>query len=457
MGSSESSRAGSAGAQHGLIGIDQVTSNHVRTTHPKAAWFPDAGLGLFLHWGLSSVDGNMDLSWGMMAHTPYDGDRFNTNKMRPVDYWGLADRFDPSHYDPVSWLEPARDAGVTYAVLTTKHHEGFALWPSEWGEFSTRTHLGGRDLLLPYVEACRKLGIKVGFYYSPPDWYLCRDHMSFNYRSGEWPAEWIERYPEAYALVPRGAWDETWNPRPEPEPMPEAFEAEFARYVRGQVTELLSNYGEIDLIWFDGNPFTRFVPITVEEIRDMQPGIVINPRLHGVVDFETPECRMPESRPAGWWEGCFIWNIGGWGYTANETYQSTQWFLDLLVRHRSWDGNLLINCAPRPDGSMPDAYYLRMRETARWMERHHDTVFGTRGGPWPEACDVPVTIGADGSWFLHLTDRKSCTVVSKQPPSEAVVHASGRPVPFLSVGEKTIIVLRYEDVTGLDDVVRLTF
>lgn len=440
-------------AQHDVINIAEAVSDHSRTTHPGAQWFPEAGLGLFLHWGLSSVDGNMDLSWGMMANTPYDGGFFNTNKMKPVDYWGLAERFAPDRYKPERWLAAAREAGFRYAVLTTRHHEGYALWPSEYGDFSTRTHMGGRDLLATFVKACRNTGIRAGFYYSPPDWRYCREYMSFNYRSGFWPEEWRSRYPDAHALVPQEPWDEEWRLRPPPEEMPEEFERKFAGYVRGQVYELLGNYGPIDIIWFDGNPFKRFLPITVEEIRSVQPSIVINPRLHGTVDFETPETRLPEERPDGWWEGCFIFNQGGWGYSASEIYERGGKFLDLLAKHRSWNGNLLMNCAPRPDGEMPETYYRRMSEIAGWMNQHSETLFGVSGGPYPEECSVPVTIAEDGTWFLHLTESKIAIVTGRGAPASATVHGSGKPVAIRVAGSRTIFVLRYEDMTSLDDVV----
>ena len=444
-----------AAFQHAVIGIDQVPARYARTEHPDAGWFPAAGLGLFLHWGLSSVDGNMDLSWGMMANTPWDGNLFSSNKMKPVEYWQLATRFQPEHYDPRAWLAAARQAGLAYVVLTARHHEGFALWPSAFGSFNTRNHMGGRDLLRDYVTACRDLGLRFGFYYSPPDWYYCRDYMGFNYGAGCWPQEWIDRFPEAYSLVPHEHWDEHWRPRSAPPPMPADFERQFAEYIRGQVWELLTEYGRLDIMWFDGNPFRTIMPITVDEIRRLQPGILINPRLHGVVDFETPECQLPAARPTGWWEGCFIWNHGGWGYSRAETYNSTGWYLDTCARHRSWGGNLLINCAPRADGQMPAPYYRRMEELAAWMVRHRDTVLGVTGGPFPEVCDMPVTVAPDGTWFVHLTDRKACTVIGKGAPRQVRVHATGKPVPWREALGKTVFVLRYEDTTELDDVIAI--
>ena len=131
---------------------------------PGAQWFPDASLGLFMHWGIHSVVGAQP-SWDMISYYKYGG------KVAPPDkYYALAERFDPQEYDPDQWLKAAKEAGFTYAVLTTKHHDGYALWPSKYG-IGTKQYMGGRDLLKTYVEACRANGLKVGFYFSPRDWH----------------------------------------------------------------------------------------------------------------------------------------------------------------------------------------------------------------------------------------------------------------------------------------------
>lgn len=116
-----------------------------------------------------------------MKNTPWDAGAKNKNKMTLNAYFALAEQFQPTNYHPERWLQAAKDAGFGYAVLTTRHHDGFALWPSAYGEFNTRTHLGGRDLVGEYVAACRKTGLKVGFYYSPPDWHFEREYRSWGY------------------------------------------------------------------------------------------------------------------------------------------------------------------------------------------------------------------------------------------------------------------------------------
>jgi alpha-L-fucosidase len=335
------------GAQHALLDIEQERGNYVRTTHRDAQWFGSAGLGLFIHWGISSAHGGIDISWGMMANTPWDAAAGNRNKITPEEYFRLADRFAPDQYDPDRWLAPAAKAGFAYAVMTTRHHDGYAMWPSEHGVFGTRTHLGGRDLVQSYVEACRRNGLKIGLYYSPPDWYWNRQYMSFNYGSGA-----NGRFPD------RPDFGLDHKPTTIP-PNPDGWDESYQAYVRGQVIELLTRYRP-DLLWFDGGPAV----MSIAETRRFNPGIVVNPRMHGYGDFTTPECAMPDGPIDGWWELCEIWPECGWGYETpgGERYRPLEWMLGRLRQVRSWGGNYLINVGPRSDGTLPDAYYRRMAE-----------------------------------------------------------------------------------------------
>ncbi|MDD5678376.1 MAG: alpha-L-fucosidase [Kiritimatiellae bacterium] len=340
-----------AKAQHAVLGIEQERGQYKHTTHRDAQWFGTAGLGLFIHWGISSAHGGIDISWGMIANTPWDAGREGRNKITPADYFKLAERFFPNRYDPERWLAPAARAGFRYAVMTTRHHDGYAMWPSAHGDFGTRTHLGGRDLVRPYVEACRRSGLKVGLYYSPPDWYWNRNYMSFNFGSpansghlSDRPDFGLDHQP---AIIT---------------PKPDGWDKRYQAYVRAQVIELLTRYAPVDLLWFDGGPAV----MSIGEIRKFNPGIVVNTRMHGYGDFETPECAMPNGPIDGWWELCETWPKCSWGYEkpGGEIYRPLDWMLGRLQQIRRWGGNYLINVGPRPDGTLAEAYYLRMAELA---------------------------------------------------------------------------------------------
>lgn len=279
-------------------------------TNPGAQWFPEAGLGMFIHWSISSVK-ELDLSWPMRAGTQIgwrspklsadevkkimdSGDYFadhecekNDSCITPNEYFALAKDFNPKHFNPEKWIKAAKGAGMTYAVLTVKHHDGFALRPSAYGNFSTKNYLGGRDFVKEYVNACRKYGLKVGLYFSPPDWYFDGDFQNFMYYG-------VAR---DYANIP--ALDRDLKPKTTIKTNEEkqAHYNEVAAFIKGQIEELLTNYGKIDVLWLDtdgvtvipkGNPAWDKC-ISMDHIRKLQPGIVITPRLYGVGDYKTYE------------------------------------------------------------------------------------------------------------------------------------------------------------------------
>ncbi len=233
-----------ARAEHSDIGVSNKTHpNLSHTKHPDAQWFPEAGLGLFIHWGICSVKA-MNISWPMIPGRALAKQRITDPAEReriireadydlkgkppsitPNEYWQMAKDFNPQKYDPDKWLKAAKEAGFQYAVLTTKHHEGFALWPSAFGDFNTKNFMGGRDLVKDYVEACRRNGLKVGLYYSGPDWYFDREYKDFLYGGGH------NRNPEFPPLGP------DLKPRTSSKPPEEIakHQAQCAAMVNGQI------------------------------------------------------------------------------------------------------------------------------------------------------------------------------------------------------------------------------
>jgi len=280
----------------------------------------------------------------------------------------------------------------------------------------------------------------VGIYYSPPDWYYHRNYTSFHYGSDD-----TTRFP---GRVHYGLRHEPISELP---PEPEGFDEEFRAYARNQIVELLTSYGRVDMLFFDGGPEV----ISIDEIRSYQPGIVINPRMHGHGDYETPECSHPATRPRGWWERCDIWNLGGWGY-AGEKYRSTANMLSILAETRAWGGNLLMNCAPRPTGEMPDLYYARLAELKAWLGHSGEAVFDTQGGPWPEQCDVPLTV-RNNTWYLHFTTptQHEAHVSCAAKPAHVKLLRTGQSVPFACAAGTLTISLPQSMRTDLDDVVSI--
>jgi alpha-L-fucosidase len=414
-----------AEAQHLALGLVS-RDNAEHTTHPEAQWFPKAGLGLFVHWGIASVHGSLDLSWSMMANTGYDAAVDFKNKLTPEEYWRLADRFNPEDYNPDRWLAAAASAGCQYAVLTAMHHDGYTLWPSRFSEIGVQTSLNGRDLVAPFVEACRKHGLKVGIYYSPPDWYFDRQYMSFNYGSAN-----QERFPG------RVHFDTNHQPVELP-PMPEAHRRRGNENYLGRIRELLTRYGRVDLLWLDGGGKDNAVR---DLARQLQPHIVLNQRSCDG-DYTHTECSLPAERVSGWFETCHCWQkstapsphggtVDFWGYLKSEQYKSTAWMLETLVRLRAWGGNLLVNVGPRPDGELPAVVYDRLKEAADWMAHSRESVIGTVAGTFPEHCNVPMT-RSNRFAYLHVLPGFDAPVRVEQiaRPASVRLLRTGQPLEF---------------------------
>jgi len=351
-------------AQHAALGLKPQGIVSARPTHPEAQWFPGAGLGLMIHWGLASLHGNLDTSWSMIANTPWDAGGAPHNKVTPNEYWKLAGHFRPVNYDPGLWLSRAAAAGFRYAVFVALHHDGYTMWPSKCSEFGVQSTPGGCDLVGPYVEACRKHGLKVGIYLSPPDWYFDRKCMSFNYPS-------LGGLEGTRKVAGVAQFDEDHCPAIIPHPSPEHL-AKRRKLFHDRIREILTNYGRIDLLWFDGGTWDN-------DARDLalslQPHLVINSR-SCAGHFESTECHLPAQKPGTWLEAVLCWQtcaikmpnnqpVEVWGYLSTGTFKSAQWAAASYRSLREWGCNLLLNVGPRPDGTLPDIVYERFLELGR--------------------------------------------------------------------------------------------
>ncbi len=400
-----------------------------RNPHPDAQWFGKASLGLFLHWSISSAHGGIDLSWPMIKNMG------GGLKVKPADYWKLAEKFKAEHYDPNAWLKAAREAGFDYAVLTTKHHDGFTLWPTGTSETGVRTSLPGRDLVKEFVAACRANGLRVGFYFSGPDWFKARDYMSFNYRSESGGNSSLPPIPGRPDL------DANWEPT-KLRTMPAEVRTQIQQECRQQLTELLTRYGKIDVLWFDGGSGSD---MTLEEIRKLQPAIVINNRgglaekpggakFHG--DFFTVEHGDQPFRPPGWWEQLRIWNSPTWGYMIQneKSYAPTASILKSLARTKAWGGTVMANCGPRPDGTMPPPYYKGMAEVRDWMKANAESIAGADAMPPDMQANIPVTRRGNTLYLHAVAGSKGKLVVKPGPAVSAIKSArllrTGNPVDF---------------------------
>jgi alpha-L-fucosidase len=266
---------------------------------------------------------------------------------------------------------------MRYGVLTTKHHDGYALFPSEHGDFGSP-----RDLVREFVDAFRAEGLRVGFYYSLSDWH-----------HPDYPAFTEDDRPY-FRYLGRRSSAEAW--------------ARYQDYLFGHLRELLTNYGDISVLWFDGQWERSMDEWRAEQlgsmIRELQPGILVNDRLPGQGDIETPEQFVPAQPPKGRWETCMTMNRS-WGYVPDdEEYKSARDLVHTLCETASRGGNLLLNIAPRGDGSVPPEQVERLAAVATWMDTHHDAIYGTAPGLEPWQFYGPSTRRGDRI-FLHLLMR----------------------------------------------------
>jgi alpha-L-fucosidase len=318
------------------------------------------------------------------------------------------------------------------------------MWPSEFGDFSTKNYMGGRDLVADYVDACRKNDIKVGFYYSPPDWYWERNNFSFNY-GGAQPDLGMDHEPITLPVLS--------------EEEQKKYDNELNEYIRGQVTELLTRYGKIDILWFDGRLPQKGNTISMDEIHELQPGILVNPRGHGYGDYKTPECKFPAERfdSDDWWELCYVYADGAWGYLNHECYKPNGWLLWELGKTRSWSGNFLANVGPDGHGELPHAYYQRMEELAEWMSHSKESIKGVTGGVWPEKCNIPVTQN-DLFIYLHVHWVWDETIILENvdKPANVIYLKTGEPIDYVYENRTIKIDFPKNLKTILTDIVKIT-
>jgi alpha-L-fucosidase len=366
-------------------------------------WFERARLGMFIHWGHSSARG-CELSWPMTGGNP----ALPQCAPLPVDeYQSTAGTFNPQSFDAGEWARVAKRAGMEYAVLTSKHHDGYSMFHTALSDFSVEHSLCGRDVVREYADAFRAEGLRVGLYFSLIDWHH-PDHPPFRdedrpYLPGRWPR-----------------------------PTPEQWER-YLEFMFGQVRELLTNYGQIDLIWFDGQwehtPDEWRAVDLAAMIRELQPGIVINDRLPGG-DYDTPEQFVPAQAPERPWEVCLTMNES-WGFNPADThYKSARSIVHAMSEIAGKGGRLLLNVGPDGDGKIPPEQVERLEAVAEWMSRNREAVTGAEPALEPWQFYGPTTRSGDTT-YLHLLMRPYDSVTVRGVPIRRV-----KSVKALGGGEK---------------------
>jgi alpha-L-fucosidase len=334
------------------------------------SWFVQDRFGLFIHWGLYALGARHE--W-LKHREEIPNETYDERYFR---------HFDPDLYDPKLWAKAAADAGMKYYVVTTKHHEGFCLWDSKLTDYKATNTPAGRDLLRPMVEAFRERGIRTGFYHSLIDWH--HPHYILDTTVGPY-----RNKADVREEMNRGR-----------------DQARYAEYLHGQVRELLTEFGDVDLLWFDfsyprpsgdnregkGRDDWQSEKL-VKMIRDLRPSIILNDRLDlpGTADIKTPE----QYQPRGWvtvdgtpvvWEACQTLS-GSWGYHRDEaSWKSVEQLVQMLIDTVSKGGNLLLNVGPTGRGEFDQRAMDRLSGIGRWMYHHSRSIYGCTAAPEEFKC-----------------------------------------------------------------------
>ena len=328
----------------------------------RLKWWTDARFGMFIHWGLYALPARHE--WVK-----------NAERMTNGQYQKYFDMFNPDMWDPHEWAKMAKAAGMKYVVLTAKHHEGFCLFDSKFTDYKSTNTPYGKDIVKEYVEAFRAEGLKVGFYYSLLDWH----HPDYTIDSNHPQRQTSD---SAYARLNKGR-----------------DMSKYREYIKNQVRELLTNYGEISIIWFDfsfpgkhGKGHDDWDSENLLKMaRSLQPGIIVDDRLdlenvEGGWDFTTPEqvqvSKWPEINGKKVpWETCQTFS-GSWGYYRDEyTWKSPAQLLELLIESVSKGGNLLLNVGPTARGVFDYRAQDRLKAMGDWMKYNNRSIYNCTEAP----------------------------------------------------------------------------
>jgi alpha-L-fucosidase len=343
---------------------DPVRASALRLSDADMQWWREARVGMFIHWGVYAVPGEGE--WVM-----------HNKKIPAEEYAKLADQFTAAKFDASEWARIAKSGGMRYMVLTARHHDGFSLWdsPSSYKQFTSMHAASHRDIIAEYTDAVSKAGLKVGIYYSPMDWRF----------SGYFHP--VEQPESAQAMKQQGY---------------------------GQIRELMSKYGKIDVLWYDGGWLAHqgtdadaawlWDPIKLNTmVRELQPKIVISPRSGWEGDFRCEEgggeIKGPIRKYA--WEKCFS-ILGAWGYTKSRHLMPLNELITHVVNAAVRDGNTLINVGPDPEGVISADQVQRVAELGQWLSHYGQSIYGTRGGPFEPLDGVYGTTYRDNRIYVHV-------------------------------------------------------
>ncbi len=322
----------------------------------KMEWWKDARFGMFIHWGPVSLKGT-EIGWSRGWEIPVP------------EYDSLYRHFNPVNFNADEWVQLAREAGMKYIVFTSKHHDGFCMWDTEYTDHNIMNSPFKRDVMKELSDACKKQQMALGFYHSTCDWH----------------------HPDFPLTSPGGKTRRTISNLDR-----------YTEYLKNQSVEIISKYGPLLVMWYDVPQ--EFDSVrgqgVIDRIRKVQPGILVNDRTGANGDFDTPEQRIGSFQIERPWETCMT-IARQWAWKPNDQLKTLEQCLQTLIRCAGGDGNLLFNVGPMPDGRIEPAQAERLREMGQWLGKYGASVYGTRGGPFLPG-SWGVSTRKDNLIYLHL-------------------------------------------------------
>ncbi|MGE5608592.1 MAG: alpha-L-fucosidase [Bacillota bacterium] len=376
-----------------LSHAQQLPAESPQERDQRLAWWRDARFGMFIHWGPVSLKGT-EIGWSRGREVP------------TAEYDNLYKQFNPTRFDAAAWVSTAKAAGMKYIVLTSKHHDGFCLWDSKLTDYTMSSTPFKRDIVRELADECRRQGIRFCLYHSILDW------RHPDYPLGDAPGGGKKQNPQMDRYIP---------------------------YLKGQLKELLTNYGPLGLLWFDGEweePWTHDMGLDLYNYcRSLQPNLIINNRvdkgrndMKGTTktgdfsgDYDTPEQEVGRFNFTRPWESC-ITICNQWAWKPNDDMKSLEQCLHTLITCAGGDGNLLFNVGPMPTGEIEPRQVQRLKEMGQWLEKYGQTIYATRGGPWIPGRWGVSTRKADRV-YLHILNGSNPTLTLPAPTRRKILSA----------------------------------
>jgi alpha-L-fucosidase len=342
----------------------------------RLEWWREARFGLFIHWGPVSLKGT-EIGWSRGAERR--GYLLRGTEIPVEVYDNLYKQFNPTNFNADQWVTTAKTAGMKYLVFTSRHHDGFSEFDTQADDYKITSPKSPfrRDVVKELADACHRAGLRFGLYYSQPNWH----------------------HPDAFT-------DRHTN---------------YLAYLKTQVRELLTNYGTVDILWYDGlgksaKDYDADALNTMA--RKLQPRILINNRDGLAEDFDTPEQVIGKFQYDRPWESC-ITICNQWAWKPDDRMKSLKECLETLIRCAGGDGNLLFNVGPMPDGRIEPRQVNRLEEMGDWLRKYGETIYGTRGGPWKPTKSLAST-RRGSTIYVHLLDWNGKTVTLPNIPRKIV-------------------------------------